>query len=230
MLFKSAMVGEARGSMGGVTASRNRYGQYFRQRAVPVNPNSARQLAVRANFLGFAFFWTNVLTQAQRDAWDLYGDNVTWKNKLGDDISLIGYNHFQRSSGAIAAAGGTIVLDGPTNFTLPGADPTFAAAISEATQLISVTFDNTLGWANADGGWMLIHMAQPKAASRLFIGGPTRTAGAIEGDAITPPTSPETIAVPYAVAETQKTEVLARIIEADGRVSTLFRVAVAVAS
>lgn len=230
MLFKSGLTGEARGSLGGITAARNRYGLYFRQRVVPVNPNSPRQQFVRTVFQFLAFDWVNTLTQLQRDAWNLYGENVLLKNKLGDDIQLIGYSHFQRSNGAILAAGGTAVLDGPTNFSLPGADVTFAAAISEATQLISVTFDNTLGWANQDAGHMLVHMALPRAGSRDFIGGPTRVADAIDGDAITPPTSPATIAVPFAVAQTQKTEVLARIIEDDGRVSSLFRVTVTVAA
>lgn len=223
MLFKSGLTGEARGSMGGITAARNRYGLYFRQRVTPVNPNSTRQQVVRAVWMFLANQWTDVLTQLQRDAWDLYGENVIFKNKLGDDIQLTGYSHYQRSNGAIAAAGGALVQNGPTLFSLPGADDTFAAAISEATQLISVTFDNTLAWANEDEAFMLIHMALPRNGSRTFIGGPTRTAGNIDGDAITPPVSPADIAVPYLVAETQKTEVLARIIRADGRTSQLFR-------
>lgn len=230
MLFTSPLVAEGRGSFGGVTVSRNRYGLYMRNRSVPVNPNSARQLAVRNRFMLLASAWVNVLTQLQRDAWDLYGANVTWLNKVGQIIQLTGYSHFQRSNGAIAAAGGAVVLDGPTNFSLPGSDDTFAAAISEATQLISVTFDNTLAWANQDDGYMLIAMAQPRVGSRIFIGGPTRVSDAIEGDSITPPTSPTTMAVPYVVAETQKTEVLARVIEEDGRVSQLFRTVVTVAA
>ncbi len=228
MLILSPVLGEMRGSMGGTTASRNRYGQYLRQRSVPVNPNSARQLAVRGNFSGFAFIWTNILTQVQRNAWDLYGENVDWINKLGQVVKLTGYSHFQRSAGAIAAAGGVAVADGPTNFSLPGADVTFAAVIAEATQDISVTFDNTLPWANQDAGHMSIHMAQPRAASRVFIGGPTRTAGSIDGNLALPPTSPAVVTVPFAVAAGQNTEVLARIMEDDGRVSTLFRFAVAV--
>lgn len=230
MLILSPVLGEMRGSMGGTTASRNRYGQYLRQRSVPVNPNSARQLTVRGVWQALAFTWTNILTQVQRDAWDLYGENVDWLNKLGQVIKLTGYAHFQRSNGAIAAASGATVSAGPTNFTLPGADITFAATISEATQLISVVFDNTLPWANQDAGHMLVHMAQPRSASRLFIGGPTRTAGKIDGNLAVPPTSPQTIAVPFAVAATQNTEVLARLIEDDGRVSTLFRSFVTVAA
>jgi len=230
MLFTSQIIAEGRGSFGGTTVSRNRYGLYMRARANPVNPNTARQLVVRNRWMTLANDWVNTLTQAQRDAWDLYGENVTWINKVGQLIKLTGYSHYQRSNGAIAAAGGARVDAGPTIFSLPGGDDTFAATISEATQLISVTFDNTLEWANEDEGWMLVHMAQPRAGSRLYIGPPTRVAGAIEGDSITPPTSPTTIAVPFLVAAGQNTEVLARIIRADGRVSELFRDVVTVAA
>ena len=229
MLFKSPLVGEASGSVGGLTASHNRYGQYFRARAIPVNPNSSRQVVVKARFAGLAFAWVNNLTQLQRDAWDLYGENVIMKNKLGADIKLTGYSHFQRSNGAVLAAGSLPVFDGPTNFSLAPADSDMVATISEATQLISVAFDDTLDWVDQDDGHMLIHMAMPRSGSRLFIGGPTRVAGSIDGDSTTPPTTPATIAVPFAVAATQKTEVLARVIEEDGRVSGLFRDAVTVA-
>lgn len=230
MLYTSQIISEGRGSVGGLTFSRNRYGLYTRTRAVPVNPNSTRQTAVRAIFAALAGGWTGVLTQAQRDAWDLYGANVTWLNKLGQPVTLTGYSHFQRSNGAILAVPGTAVLDGPTTFSLPGADETFDATISEATQLISVVFDTALDWVGEDDAYLLVHMAQPRSGSRTFIGGPTRTAGSIDGDATTPPTSPQTIAVPFAVAAGQKTEVLARIIRADGRTSNLFRTSVTVAA
>jgi len=229
MIFTPGIgISEARGSQGGTTASRNRFGQYLRQRSKPVNPNSSRQVAVRGQFQSLANRWVSTLTQAQRDAWDQYGENVTWQNALGLAIKLTGYNHYQRSNVAILQAGGSVVDDGPTLYNLPEADPTFNATISEATQEISVTFDDSLEWANEDGGYMLISMSQPKSGSRKYIGGPYRVAGSIAGNSSSPPTSPQTIAVPFAVAEGQNVEVLARIIRADGRVSTPFRVVVAV--
>ncbi len=230
MLFTSLIVAEARGSMGGVTFSRNRAGAYTRARVTPVNPNTGRQLLARLRFRVIANTWVNTLSQAQRDGWDLYGENVVWTNALGQLMKLTGYGHFQRSQGARLAAGGSLVLPPPTIFSLPEADITFDATISEATQLISVTFDNTLEWANEDDGFLLIHMALPRVGSRLFIGPPTRTADAVDGDSITPPTSPQTVATPFVVGQTQKTEVLARVIRADARVSTLFRVVVTVAA
>jgi hypothetical protein len=231
MLITGGIVADsASGSAGGSTASRNRYGQYIRNRSVPVNPNSSRQVSARNRFTSIAERWSGTLTAAQRAAWDQYGSNVTWKNALGLDVHLTGFNHYLRSNTAILAAGGSEVDAGPTTYTLPGSDPTFAAAISEATQQISVTFDNTLDWANETGGYMLISMSLPRSGSRTYIGGPYRDADAIDGNSSTPPTSPATITVPFAVAAGQKVEVRARIIRADGRVSSPFLSIVTVAS
>jgi hypothetical protein len=217
------------GSIGGTTASHNRFGQYFRQRTSPVNPNTARQQAVRNFFATLMSDWSNVLTQAQRDAWNLYGSSVSWLNAVGAEVFLTGAEHYLRSNLPRVQTGDPTVNDGPTIFTLPGADPTFAPTISEASQLISVTFDNTLAWANEDDAMMAITMSQPRSPGRTFIGPPYRFAGAISGDSVTPPTSPTTIATPYAATEGQKVEVLARISRADGRLSQFFRDTVTVA-
>jgi len=230
-IFTSGVViSEIRGSEGGSTFSRNRYGQYIRQRSVPVNPNSARQQAVRADFQSLAERWNSILTAAQRAAWDLYGASVPMLNKLGQQVYLPGFNHYLRSNISILQNGMPIQDDGPTTFSLPEADNTMAGAISEATQLISVSFDANLGWVSEDDAFMGISMSKPVIGSRNFIGGPYRLAGTIAGDNTTPPTSPQTIAVPFAVTEDQKVIVEARIGRADGRLSNPFRDTVTVAA
>ncbi|MCK5607161.1 hypothetical protein KAR91_35080 [Candidatus Pacearchaeota archaeon] len=144
-------------------------------------------------------------------------------NRLGETIQLTGFNHYTRSANAILAAGGTIVDAGPALLTLPGGDSAFAVAVDEAGQEISVTFDDTLDWLDENGGHMLVAMGTPQNASRNFFGGPYRIAGTIDGDSVTPPTTPSVLPVPYAVQEGQKVWCRARIIRADGRVSQFFR-------
>jgi hypothetical protein len=223
MQFKSAFLDKASGSYGGVTASRNRFGQYFRQRSNPVNPSSSRQQAIRAIFSALAVYWSQFLSDAQRAAWNLYGDSVEMLNRLGDTVHLTGFNHFIRSNTAIKQGGGTQVNDGPTIFTLPEVDDTAVATVTETSQQISLAFDVNLPWVDEDDAHMLVLMSSPKAAGVDFIDGPYRYAGVIDGDATTPPTSPQTISVPFAVAQGQKGEVALRIARADGRLSTPFR-------
>lgn len=223
MKYVSPIISEARGSVAGITASRNRFGLYFKGKSSPVNPNTARQQAARANFAGLANDWANLLTQVQRTAWNLYGQSVVFTNPLGVQYNLTGYNHFHRSNGAILIAGLSQVLDAPTIFTIAESDPTFAAEVDETLQQISVTFDDGLAWANEIDGGMLIYMSSPKSPGREYIGGPTRYSDVIPGDETTPPTTPAVVPAPFAVAAGQKVEVLGRIVRADGRLSDFFR-------
>lgn len=114
--------------------------------------------------------------------------------------------------------------------SLPVIDETAAASISEGTQLVSVAFDDTLDWLDEDGAHMTILMASPQGAGVNFIDGPFRFAGSLDGDSGTPLTSPQTVAVPFAVAEAQKTVVQFRIARADGRLSAPFRDSATVAA
>lgn len=223
MQFKSAFLDKASGSYGGVTASHNRFGQYFRQRSTPVNPSSSRQQTVRAQFSALAAYWSVGLTIAQRAAWNLYGATVDMINRIGDTVNLTGFNHFLRSNAAILQAGGTQVDDGPTTMSLPVTDPTIVATVTETSQQISLAFDTNLDWVGEDGAHLALLMSSPKGAGVAFIDGPFRYAGVVDGNSTTPPTSPQLLNVPFAVAELQNGQVQARIFRADGRVSTPFR-------
>lgn len=223
MLIKSAMLGQASGSMSSITASHNRFGMYFRNRSVPVNPSSSRQQQVRATFMALAAYWSETLTQVQRDAWNLYGNTVEMLNKLGDTIHLTGFNHFLRSNCAILQASGTQVDAGPTNMSLPTVDESAEAGASEGTQLVSIVFDDNMDWCSEDGAHMTVLMASPKGVGVEFIDGPFRFAGAFDGNSTTPITSPQTVAAPFGIAITQKSQVQLRIARADGRVTAPFR-------
>lgn len=230
MLYKSQLISQGSGSLNGIVFSHNRFGSYMRNRSIPVNPSSQRQQDVRAVFTSLAADWSEVLTQAQRDAWNLYGASVEVINKIGDPINLTGLNMFIRSNTVLLQAGLPQVNDGPTTFSLPSVDPTVVATASEGTQLLSIAFDDALDWLDEDDASMCVLMASPKGVGVNFIDGPMRFAGQLLGDAITPLTSPQTIAVPFAVTELQKSQIQARITRADGRVSSPFRDTFAVGS
>ena len=50
MLFKPTIVASLSGSLGGITASHNRFGAYLRERVIPVNPGTQPQVIVRNAF------------------------------------------------------------------------------------------------------------------------------------------------------------------------------------
>lgn len=78
------------GSAGGTTASRNRGGGYFRNKAIPTNPDTVAQQASRTILAAFAQQW-RTLTQPQRDAWDAAVNNF-----IGTDVFGVG----RRKTGA----------------------------------------------------------------------------------------------------------------------------------
>ena len=211
------------GKLAGQVFSRNRSGPYIRSIGVPVNPNTQRQNTMRAIISLLATAWSVDLTQLQRDSWEVSADSIVVTNRLGAVIKLTGFNHYIRSNSFILQNGGIRVDDGPTNLTLAGQDPTMLGTIDDANQLVSVAFDDSLGWVDQDEGHMGIYMSIPQSPGTTFIGGPWRLAGTIDGDSTTPPTSPETFAVPFPVAENQLVAVRARIVEEDGRLSDLFQ-------
>jgi len=163
------------------------------------------------------------MTDAIRIAWQTYADTVNWNNRLGEQVSLTGFNMFVRSNAALITAGGSLVTAAPTDLGLPPGDPTFIVAGSAGDKKLAITFDNTMDWANETGGFLAVYMGKPQSASRNFFGGPFRFAGAILGDDTTPPTSGEELDPPFTLTETQKVWCEARIIRLDSRCSTRFR-------
>jgi hypothetical protein len=211
------------GSIGGTTYARNKSGTYARQRTKPINPSSSRQQIVRAIISSCRTIWADTLTAAQRAAWALYANNVAMVNRLGETINLSGYNQFCRSAAALINAGLDVVAAAPTEFTLPEADSSVTVSGDVSDNKVKVTFDNTQAWANEVGGAMLIYQGMPSNGTRTFFGGPYRYIGKIEG-AVIPPTSPASITPAFAINLENRCDIQYRIVRADGRTSSLFRV------
>lgn len=222
MLFTSQIVTKASGSMGGVTASHNRFGQYFRARATPVNPSTAFQIAVRANLANYASKWTT-LTALQRDAWDTYGDNVPVVNKVGEVVFLTGFNHYVRTNTLRVQAGLEALDDAPTNFTVADfVNPTFTVGVAVGgTAAATIAFDDTEAWTAEDGSALVCWIARPVSQTRNFFKGPFRFLAALAGDSGAPAATPFLPAAgPFAVAVDQLQYLAFRLLAADGRVST----------
>lgn len=100
------------GSVGGVTSSRNRYGQYRRARATPVNPSTPFQTAARLSFGAISVAWKG-LTADQRESWNALADTVPWYDSLGQQIRLTGQAFFLKLNMQRATVGDPVVTDPP---------------------------------------------------------------------------------------------------------------------
>lgn len=216
-------IAQISGSIAGTVFSHNRYGPYVRTRAIPVNPNSPAQQAVRADLAYLVAEWHDTLSVAQRAAWAVYATAIAMSNRLGETIYITGFNHFVRSNVSLMNSALDYVADGPVELLLPGSDPVFAVTISEAANQINVVFDDTAEWCSEDNAFMTIHQGMPQPATRNFFGGPSRHCDTIFGDNAIPITSPQLVNMVFPIAEGQKDWITARIGRADARVSMTFR-------
>jgi len=205
------------GAQGGIVWSHNRTGPYVRERAVPVNPNTDRQVDIRNAVRSLAIGWTTILTQNQRDGWDVYAANVAWSDALGRSIFLTGLNHYIRSNTQMVALGFARQDAAPAIQDIGIAELALGCTASEATQLLTFTFDDTAVWATEVGAFQHFFMGIPQNASRKFFGGPWRYVVSVAG--VTPAVSPLPAAAPFPFQEGQRLWVRSRIMRADGRLS-----------
>lgn len=152
------------GSKNGVTASRNRFGQYYRRRAVPVQPRTVAQLNQRARFSTNAAAW-RALTDAQRAGWLSLGLMIVRTDSLGQSYDLNGFGAYCSVNNNKLDAGDAAVADAP--------------AIVTPADLLTATITLTAA------AFSVAYTATPlAAANRLFIRcSPQRSAGRkFEGD------------------------------------------------
>ena len=118
------LVGQARGSIGGVVFSHSSSGPTARAWSNPVNPASPAQQAVRAAHSSLHSRWVQVLTDAQRVAWNSLATHTTLTNRLGNQFHLSGQQLYVRNNGALATMTRPLVDDAPPFAILP--TPTFS--------------------------------------------------------------------------------------------------------
>jgi len=222
-LFKSSVLAQSSGSLGGTVYSHNRGGQYIRNRSTPTNPASAQQQVVRNALSALSNAWVNLLTDAQRTAWDVYAANTPLTNRVGDLINVGGLGMYQRGNVPRLQAGLTRVDDAPVVFSLPVLSGVSVPQGNPATPSVDVAFDNTNPWATETGGALLVFVSRPANPSVNFFKGPYRFAGTVLGDDTTPPTSPATITTPFAFSIGNRLFVRTVAVRADARLSPQLR-------
>lgn len=92
------------GSYQGITSSRNRFGQYVRTRATPVQPRTPKATANRAQLTAGSSAW-RLLTDPQRTAWNDYAAQLSRTDSLGSSYSPTGASIYTAASIIGLAAG-----------------------------------------------------------------------------------------------------------------------------
>lgn len=223
MLFKGLIATQLSGSLDGVTASRNKGGTYFRQRAIPVNPGTAPQTQVRSIMGQLAALWTNALTAIQRSSWETYAENVPLVNRIGESITVTGLNMYQRSNIPRLQNGLPRVDSGPTVFNL--GDYTAPTITSfTAPTVLSLAFTVADAWVSEDDAAMLVYGARDTGIGIVFFKGPYRKYPIqLLGNNAIPPTSPHAGTHPFVVSVGNQAFLKVAVTRADGRYSQITR-------
>lgn len=221
MLFKPLLGTQLSGAVGGVVASHNAGGAYFRARTTPTNPNTPQQQVVRAAVTQLTNQWISALTPAQRAAWEVYADNVKVTNRIGEQVNISGLAMFVRNNVVRVQGNQDPILDGPTEFNLSFHSIPGLNTWSEATQLGNLTFNTQIltdSWANEVGGFLFVFISRPQNPTINFFKNPYRQSGGVTGDPV-PPVSPAVITTPFPFVEGQKIFGRVVTVTADGRAS-----------
>lgn len=215
----SALVTAVSGKIGGMVGVNAPGGIVFRGWKKPTNPSTERQEAVRAVLADLAYDWANIMTGIQRQRWNIYASVVKVTNTLGQQVNISGIAMYQRSNVVAVINGLSKIFDGPLTHTLADQDSSMRADGSEATQLLTVTFDDTKDWCSEDDAGMQIRVSRPASPGVTFIPPTYRIAGLLAGDSGTPITSPQTVTLPFFSGDGSKIKVQGTIIRSDGRKS-----------
>ncbi len=222
MKFKSEIVTQASGSIGGATYARNRGGLYRRARSIPVNPNSPAQMRAR-NVLGqLAAAWGTILTEEQRLEWGAYADLSPTTDTLGDPLILTGQQMYIRANSIRLNAGGTRIDDGPAVGGLITLSEVSGGGNSETLGLLLV-YSSADSWANEEGGLLSIQAGRQIGPAVNFYRAPFRFGEKIDGDDTTAPDGTAAFDNPYGITLIEGNFLFFRVTAsgADGRPSNV---------
>ena len=162
------------GSLAGQTSSRNRYGQYRRTRAQPVNPGTITQENARAFLAQVSASWKQ-LTNTQRNGWEECAREYPIIDSLGQSTVLTGSAMFVRANTARLRASLPIIPDNVA--ATPWSSPFFSATMTNGA---SPTFIITAA-AVPPGGQMLTFDAGPQVSAGVNYWSDFRRIGLIPG-------------------------------------------------
>ena len=168
----SALVSDMRGKLNGSVASKNRYGQYLRNKITPVNPQTSHQVAQRSKLATFSSMWKG-LTEAQRAAWIGAVPGWTRTNIFGDITTPSGNILFNRINMTLATVGANALMlppsplgaESPTSLSAtaaagtPALDVTVApATLQQTTLVVEATGQMSAGIYNANNRYRILEV------------------------------------------------------------------------
>lgn len=115
----SALVSDVRNKLNGSVLSKNRYGNYIRNKTTPVNPQTTYQQNARSALAANSQAWGG-LTEAQRNGWKALAQEMPFTDIFGDSKILGANALFVKLNGNLRKINGTTISAAPTKVAVPG--------------------------------------------------------------------------------------------------------------
>lgn len=131
----SALVSEMRNKLNGSVFSKNRAGNFLRNKVTPVNPQSMAQQAVRAVFGAVSSAWRG-LTEVQVNAWNALAGHVPYTDIFGDTKYLSGLQLHQKYNTNLQSVGVAMISNAPELITVPSSAVTDFTVENDTGSLI----------------------------------------------------------------------------------------------
>lgn len=163
-ILYSALVSDMRNKLNGSVLSKNRYGNYIRNKVTPTNPQTTDQVAARNKLATWSQGWRGI-TQAQRLGWITGASSFPIIDIFGNSKILAGNALYTQLNVNLALIGETNIDNLPTPVAIP-AITALSLTAAEGTPSLSIVFAPTPVAADFD---MLIEATPPIAQSRLFV-------------------------------------------------------------
>lgn len=168
MKYLGLLSSAASGKMGGIVASHNRGGSYFRSHVVPVQPRTPAQTLNRNQLAAFSAAFKS-LTAAQVAGWNSLGSTVTLKDALGNSFNPTGQQLFVSCNRHLASLGiNTQLSTAPSIPSVPGFT-TFTAAPTYTSGLITA-FALSFTPALPSNFGVLLRATGAQSQGRTFLG------------------------------------------------------------
>lgn len=212
MKFNALIGSNMTGKLGGIVASHNTYGPYFRKLVIPVNRNTTGQQAQRRAFATMSQTW-RALELAQQNAWGLAAPQNTVPNSTGGSLTLSGQALFMRMNVLRQRIGLPIVTNAPTSTEVPTI--TLPTVVLNLDGSLTITFDAGDEWNALNGG--IIVSASPLLSSGRNFNSQYTDVGTIGF----PGEDPQAFLLPYSTVAGGRITLRYRSTTPDGRLSDL---------
>lgn len=114
----SALVSDVRNKLNGSVLSKNRYGNYIRNKTTPVNPQTTAQQNARAALAANSQAWAG-LTEAQRLSWRALAAELPFTDIFGDSKILAANSMYVKLNGNLQKVGESANALAPAKVAVP---------------------------------------------------------------------------------------------------------------